>query len=79
MQELDPGSGLVPIVMAGFSDSHWFRKAFDSSTVYGFCPQRGMSLAEAGPLIHGADERIKVADMELAADFYVDLTRRLLG
>jgi acetylornithine deacetylase/succinyl-diaminopimelate desuccinylase-like protein len=79
MQELDPGSGLVPIVMAGFSDSHWFRKAFDSATVYGFCPQRDMDLAEAGPLIHGADERIKVSDLELAADFYVDLTRRLLG
>jgi acetylornithine deacetylase/succinyl-diaminopimelate desuccinylase-like protein len=79
MQELDPGSGLVPIVMAGFSDSHWFRKAFDSATVYGFCPQRDMDLAEAGPLIHGADERIRVSDLELAADFYVDLTRRLLG
>jgi acetylornithine deacetylase/succinyl-diaminopimelate desuccinylase-like protein len=79
MEELDPGSGLVPIVMAGFSDSHWFRKAFDASTVYGFCPQRGMNLAEAGPLIHGADERIMVSDMELAANFYVDLTRRLLG
>jgi acetylornithine deacetylase/succinyl-diaminopimelate desuccinylase-like protein len=79
MQELDPGSGLVPIVMAGFSDSHWFRKAFDSATVYGFCPQRDMDLAEAGPLIHGADERIKVSDLELAADFYVDLIRRLLG
>jgi len=38
-----------------------------------------MALAEAGPLIHGADERIKVTDLELAADFYVDLTRRLLG
>jgi hypothetical protein len=38
-----------------------------------------MSLAEAGPLIHGADERIMVSDMELAASFYVDLTRRLLG
>ena len=79
MEELDPGCGLVPFVFAGFSDSHWFRKAFDSATVYGFCPQRGMSLAEAGPLIHGADERIMVSDMELAADFYVNLTRRLLG
>jgi acetylornithine deacetylase/succinyl-diaminopimelate desuccinylase-like protein len=79
MEGLDPGCGLVPIVMAGFSDSHWFRKAFDSATVYGFCPQRDMDLAEAGPLIHGADERIRVTDVELAANFYVDLTRRLLG
>jgi acetylornithine deacetylase/succinyl-diaminopimelate desuccinylase-like protein len=77
--ELDPGSALVPIVMAGFSDSTWFRKAFDAATVYGFCPQRGMSLAEAGPLIHGADERIKVSDMDLAASFYVGLVRRVLG
>jgi acetylornithine deacetylase/succinyl-diaminopimelate desuccinylase-like protein len=79
MAELDPGSALVPIVMAGFSDSTWFRKAFDSATVYGFCPQRGMSLGEAGPLIHGADERIKVADLDLAGSFYVGLVRRILG
>lgn len=79
IEELDPGSGLVPIVMAGFSDSHWFRKAFDSATVYGFCPQREMSLGEAGPLIHGADERIKVADLDLAARFYRRLVRRILG
>ena len=79
LEELDPGAGLVPIVMAGFSDSHWFRTAFGAATVYGFCPQREMSLAEAGPLIHSADERIKVADVELAAEFYVGLVRRLLG
>ena len=79
LSELDPGAVLVPIVMAGFSDSHWFREAFDAATVYGFCPQRDMTLAEAGPLIHSADERIKISDMELAANFYVALTRRLLG
>ena len=71
MDELDPGAGPRPDRDGGFSDSHWFRKAFDAATVYGFCPQRDMTLAEAGPLIHGADERIKVSDMELAADFYV--------
>lgn len=32
----DPGATLVPIVFPGFSDSHWFRKAFDAVTVYGF-------------------------------------------
>ena len=53
--------------MAGFSDSHWFRKAFGAATVYGFCPQREMALFEAAPLIHGADERAAVADLELAA------------
>jgi acetylornithine deacetylase/succinyl-diaminopimelate desuccinylase-like protein len=65
--------------MAGFSDSHWFRKAFGSSTVYGFCPQREMGLFEAEPLIHGADERTAVADIQMAAHFYADLCKRVLG
>ena len=79
LAELDPDAILVPIVMAGFSDSHWFRKAFGSATVYGFCPQRTMGLFEAEPLIHGADERAAVADLELATGFYADLCRRVLG
>lgn len=76
---LDPEATLVPMVMSGFSDSHWFRKAFDAATVYGFCPQRRLGLFEAAPLIHGADERAAVADLDLAASFYTDLCRRLLG
>ncbi|MDX6582679.1 MAG: hypothetical protein QOI10_1863 [Solirubrobacterales bacterium] len=79
LAELDPEATLVPIVMAGFSDSHWFRKAFDAATVYGFCPQRRMGLLEAEPLIHSADERAAVADIEMAARFYADLCRRVLG
>ncbi len=64
--------------MPGFSDSHWFRKAF-GATVFGFCPQSAMSLAEAVPLVHGADERVAVADVELMAGFFHWLPRRLLG
>ncbi len=79
LAEADPGATLVPIVMPGFSDSHWFRKAFDSATVYGFCPQRELDLFAAAPLIHGADERAAVADLELAEGFYADLCRRVLG
>ena len=74
----DPGATLVPIVMAGFSDSHWFRKAFDAATVYGFCPQRELSLLDAAPLVHGADERAAVADIEFAERFYRDVIRRVL-
>ena len=58
----DPGAGVVPIVMPGFSDSHWWRKAFGAATtVYGFAPQRDMSLFEASPLVHSADERVKAS------------------
>jgi acetylornithine deacetylase/succinyl-diaminopimelate desuccinylase-like protein len=79
LAELDPEATLVPIVMSGFSDSHWFRKAFGSATVYGFCPHRQLGLFEAAPLIHSADERAAVADVEMAASFYFDLCRRVLG
>ena len=75
----DPGATVVPIVMAGFSDSHWFRKAFDAATVYGFCPQRELSLLEAAPLVHSADERAAVSDIEFAARFYRDTIQRVLA
>ncbi len=76
---VDPGATLVPIVMSGFSDSHWFRKAFDAAAVYGFCPQRAQDLFAATPLVHAPDERAAVADIELAADFFADVCRRILG
>lgn len=76
----DPGAGVVPIVMPGFSDSHWWRCAFGSeTTVYGFSPQRDMDLFEAAPLVHSADERVKASDVEFAARFFFDITRELLG
>ena len=78
LADADPGATLVPIVMPGFSDSHWFRKAFPEATVYGFCPQRELGLLEAQPLVHSADERAAIADVALATDFYTDLCRRVL-
>ena len=77
--EADPGAGLVPMVMPGFSDSHWFRKAFDARPSTASAPTTRCRLAEYAPLIHSADERIAVADLELAARFFADLPPRLLG
>ncbi|MBA2240575.1 MAG: M20/M25/M40 family metallo-hydrolase [Solirubrobacterales bacterium] len=75
----DPEATLVPVTLAGFSDSNWFRTAFDSAIVYGFCPQREMGLLEAAPLIHGIDERASANDLGLAASFYTWIARELLG
>jgi acetylornithine deacetylase/succinyl-diaminopimelate desuccinylase-like protein len=75
---VDPGARVVPIAMPGFSDSNCFRRAFPNAAVYGFCPQRKMTLAEAEPLAHAADERIKAADVEYAARFFRDLAMELL-
>jgi acetylornithine deacetylase/succinyl-diaminopimelate desuccinylase-like protein len=64
--------------MPAFSDSNWFRGAFPDATVYGFCPQRGMTYPEAAPLVHGADERVKAADVEYAASFFRDVAVEVL-
>lgn len=79
LAEVEPGATLVPTVMPGFSDSHWFRKAFGAAIVYGFHPQRELDLFTAQPLVHGPDERAAVADVVLAAEFYAYICRRILG
>ena len=64
--------------MPGFSDSHWFRKEL-GATAFGFFPQQEMTVGEAMPLIHSADERVRAADIELAAGCYGELAVELLG
>jgi acetylornithine deacetylase/succinyl-diaminopimelate desuccinylase-like protein len=75
----EPGAGLVPYVMPGFTDSRWFREAFPECVAYGFFPQRTMDMFEAAPLIHGKDERIPVEDLGLAARFFSGLAQEVLG
>jgi acetylornithine deacetylase/succinyl-diaminopimelate desuccinylase-like protein len=74
----DPGAAVAPLVMWGFSDSHWWRAAFPDSVVYGFFPQRAMDFVEGFPLVHGADEHIPVEDLGLAASFYSELMEQTL-
>jgi acetylornithine deacetylase/succinyl-diaminopimelate desuccinylase-like protein len=61
---LEPGARLLPDCTAGFTDSHWLREAF-GTVAYGFFPLRVMPAHVADGLIHSADERIPVADLEL--------------
>jgi acetylornithine deacetylase/succinyl-diaminopimelate desuccinylase-like protein len=74
----DPGATVAPIVMWGFSDSNWWRAAFPQSVVYGFFPQGAMDFVEGFPLVHGADERIPVEDLGMAAAFYSELMQETL-
>ena len=62
--ELEPGARLAPLVCAGFTDSHWMREAF-GTVAYGFFPQKAMDGELAARLVHSADERIPVDDLEL--------------
>jgi acetylornithine deacetylase/succinyl-diaminopimelate desuccinylase-like protein len=62
--DVDPGARLAPLVCAGFTDSHWMRDAF-GTVAYGFFPMRAMDAETAARLVHSADERIPVDDLEL--------------
>lgn len=75
----DPGASIAPVVLPGFTDSRWFRTAFPDCVAYGFFPQRKMDMFEATPLVHGADERIPVEDLGLAARFFAGLAPQMLG
>jgi acetylornithine deacetylase/succinyl-diaminopimelate desuccinylase-like protein len=75
----DPGAEVAPVMLPGFSDSRWFRDAFPDCIAYGFFPQNEMDLFEAAPLVHGADERVPVKDLGLAARCYARLAQEVLG
>jgi acetylornithine deacetylase/succinyl-diaminopimelate desuccinylase-like protein len=61
----EPRARVAPLMCAGFTDSHWLREAFDT-VAYGFFPVSGEMPAEvAASLVHSADERIPVADLDL--------------
>ena len=68
VSEEEPGAVAAPICTAGFTDSHWLREAF-GTVAYGFFPLRVMSAELASRLIHSADERIAVEDLELGVRF----------
>jgi acetylornithine deacetylase/succinyl-diaminopimelate desuccinylase-like protein len=75
----DPGATVVPVILPGFTDSRTFRSAFPDLIAYGFMPHRHMTLYDTAPLVHGADERIDVRDLEYAARFFADIAREMLA
>jgi acetylornithine deacetylase/succinyl-diaminopimelate desuccinylase-like protein len=60
----ESGAAAAPICVAGFTDSHWMRGAF-GTVAYGFFPSREMDSETAARLIHSANERVPVSDLEL--------------
>jgi acetylornithine deacetylase/succinyl-diaminopimelate desuccinylase-like protein len=78
VQETDPEAGLAPICLSGFTDSHWMREAF-GTVAYGFFPMRTMPAEVSALLVHSANERIPIADLELGVDFYRFAARALLS
>jgi acetylornithine deacetylase/succinyl-diaminopimelate desuccinylase-like protein len=74
----EPQARVAPVCLAGFTDSHWVRQAF-GTVAYGFFPMRTMDPELASRLIHSADERIAVDDLELGVRFLRQAAQDLLA
>ena len=68
VEQAEPGAVVAPICVAGFTDSHWLRQSYGAAA-YGFFPMKEMEAEVANRLVHSADERITVADLELGVEF----------
>jgi acetylornithine deacetylase/succinyl-diaminopimelate desuccinylase-like protein len=73
--ELDPGAMVVPRVIAGFTDAHWFREL--GIVAYGFVP-RWLPPSETRG-IHGPNERISVENLERGIEAMVRILEELGG
>ena len=78
VEELEPGARLAPMCVPGFTDSHWLRESF-GTVAYGFFPMKAMRADLAARLIHSADERIPVDDLELGVEFLRYVARAVGG
>jgi acetylornithine deacetylase/succinyl-diaminopimelate desuccinylase-like protein len=77
VEHLEPGAVAAPVVVAGFTDSHWLREAF-GTVAYGFFPMRAMNPELAARLVHSADERVHVDDLGLGVRFLREAAQTLL-
>jgi acetylornithine deacetylase/succinyl-diaminopimelate desuccinylase-like protein len=72
----EPEARVAPVVSPGFTDSHFLREAF-GTVAYGFFPMRTMDPELAARLVHSADERIAVDDLELGTRFLLHVARTI--
>jgi acetylornithine deacetylase/succinyl-diaminopimelate desuccinylase-like protein len=77
VEQEEPGASVVPVLLPGFTDSHYLREAF-GTIAYGFFPARAMPPEVAAQLIHSADERIPVDDLELGTRFLLHVAQELV-
>lgn len=74
LQNVYPGSGVVPILMPASNDNNYFRAI--GIPTYGILPVfMSMDHLES---IHNVDERIPIEALEKGKEFYIDLLRQYL-
>jgi acetylornithine deacetylase/succinyl-diaminopimelate desuccinylase-like protein len=79
VEKVEPEARAAPLCGPGFTDSHWLREAF-GTVAYGFFPTTGDLPPEtAALLVHSADERVPVSDLELGVDWLRHAAHAVLG
>jgi acetylornithine deacetylase/succinyl-diaminopimelate desuccinylase-like protein len=78
VEGIEPGARMAPIACPGFTDSHYLRQAY-GTVAYGFFPIKSMEAEFATKLVHSANERIAVDDLELGVDMLRATATSLLG
>jgi len=76
--EIEPGARMAPIACAGFTDSHYLRETY-GTTAYGFFPVKAMDAQLATTLVHSANERVAVDDLELGTEVLRAVATKLLA
>jgi acetylornithine deacetylase/succinyl-diaminopimelate desuccinylase-like protein len=76
-EELEPGARLAPIACPGFTDSHYLRAAF-GTVAYGYFPGY-MDPELITTVVHSANERVTVDDLELGTTMLRSAALDLLG
>jgi acetylornithine deacetylase/succinyl-diaminopimelate desuccinylase-like protein len=68
-----PAGVVVPRVIAGFTDAHWFRSR--GIVAYGFVPRRLRPSETRG--VHGANERVSIENLERGVESTLAILREL--
>ena len=78
LAELEPGCGVGPVLMAGGTDSRFFRRR--GAVCYGFHPLRSETRfgEKATRREHGVDERISVDNLAFGASVLYETAKRFL-
>ncbi len=68
-----PPGIVVPRVIAGFTDAHWFRSR--GLVAYGFVPRRLRPAETRG--VHGSNERVSIENLERGVESTLAILREL--
>jgi acetylornithine deacetylase/succinyl-diaminopimelate desuccinylase-like protein len=78
LRDFEPGCGVAPVLMAGGTDSRFFRR--ESSVCYGFHPLRSETRhgAKVTRREHGVDERISVENLVFGVSVLYETVKRFM-